>query len=38
MVMQQGKIVEYGNAKQMLEAPKETYTQELMAAAFEFTA
>ena len=38
MVMQQGKIVEYGNAKQILEAPQETYTQELMAAAFEFTA
>ena len=38
MVMQQGKIVEYGNAKQILEAPQETYTQELMAAAFEFSA
>ena len=38
MVMQQGKIVEYGNAKQILEAPQEAYTQELMAAAFEFTA
>ncbi len=37
MVMQQGKIVEYGKAKQVLEAPRETYTQELMAAAFEFS-
>ncbi len=37
MVMQQGKIIEYGDATQVLEAPKEPYTQNLMAAAFDFT-
>jgi len=35
MVMQQGKVVEYGDAEQIVTAPVETYTQELMSAAFD---
>ncbi len=35
MVMQQGKVVEYGDAEQIVTAPTEAYTRELMAAAFD---
>jgi len=36
IVMQQGKVVEYGEAEQIVTAPTQPYTQTLMAAAFEF--
>jgi len=32
LVMKDGKMVEYGDVKQVLEHPKEAYTQKLMAA------
>ncbi len=32
LVMKDGKMVEYGDAKQVLERPQELYTQKLMAA------
>jgi len=35
VVMQQGKVVEYGDAEQIVTAPAEPYTRELMAAAFD---
>ncbi|MEM7259980.1 MAG: microcin ABC transporter ATP-binding protein, partial [Pseudomonadota bacterium] len=35
MVMQAGKVVEYGNAEQIVSAPKEEYTRKLMSAAFD---
>lgn len=35
MVMKQGKVVEYGEAEQIVTAPVDPYTRELMAAAFE---
>lgn len=35
LVMRQGKAVEYGDAEQIVTAPKEAYTRQLMAAAFE---
>ena len=34
-VMRQGKVVERGEAEQIVTAPAEPYTQELMAAAFD---
>jgi oligopeptide transport system ATP-binding protein len=34
MVMKSGKVVERGNAEAIFEKPKQTYTQELIAAAF----
>jgi oligopeptide transport system ATP-binding protein len=34
MVMQNGKVVEEGPAEQVFRAPREAYTQELLAAAF----
>ena len=34
MVMKSGKVVERGNAEEIFESPKQTYTQELIAAAF----
>jgi len=36
IVMQQGKVVEYGEAEQIVTAPTQPYTQTLMSAAFEF--
>ena len=35
IVMREGKVVEYGPAKAIIEAPKQAYTRALMAAAFE---
>ncbi len=35
IVMQHGKVVEQGSADEIFEAPREDYTKELMAAAFE---
>jgi ABC-type dipeptide/oligopeptide/nickel transport system ATPase component len=32
LVMKDGKTVEYGDVKQVLERPREPYTQKLMAA------
>jgi ABC-type dipeptide/oligopeptide/nickel transport system ATPase component len=32
LVMKDGKMVEYGDVKQVLEQPRELYTQALMAA------
>ncbi|MEO0360339.1 MAG: ATP-binding cassette domain-containing protein, partial [Pseudomonadota bacterium] len=34
LVMRQGEVVEYGDAEAVIDAPQETYTRELMAAAF----
>jgi peptide/nickel transport system ATP-binding protein/oligopeptide transport system ATP-binding protein len=34
LVMQSGRVVEYGAAEQILSAPKEAYTRALIAAAF----
>jgi microcin C transport system ATP-binding protein len=34
MVMQQGRIVEVGDAEQIVSAPREDYTRILMRAAF----
>jgi oligopeptide transport system ATP-binding protein len=34
MVMKSGKVVERGNAEAIFEKPRQTYTQELIAAAF----
>ena len=34
MVMKSGKVVERGNAEAIFEKPKQTYTQDLIAAAF----
>ena len=38
IVMRQGKVVEQGSAKQVFDAPKEAYTQALIAAAFKIEA
>ena len=38
LVMKQGKVVEYGEAEQIVTAPSEQYTQQLMAAAFDLHA
>jgi len=38
LVMKQGKVVEQGVAKDVLNNPKEAYTRALMAAAFELKA
>jgi microcin C transport system ATP-binding protein len=38
LVMRAGKVVESGPADQVFEAPREAYTRELMAAAFEMKA
>ena len=38
IVMKAGKIVEFGPASQILDAPKQPYTQALMAAAFDLKA
>ncbi len=38
MVMQAGKVVEYGEAEQITSAPKQQYTRKLMAAAFDLHA
>ena len=35
IVMKAGKVVEFGPASQILDAPKQPYTQALMAAAFD---
>lgn len=35
LVMRQGLVVEHGDAEQIVTAPVETYTQELMSAAFD---
>ena len=35
LVMRNGVVVEQGPAKQVFEQPKQAYTQELMAAAFD---
>jgi microcin C transport system ATP-binding protein len=35
MVLKDGKVVEQGDADQILTRPREAYTQALMAAAFE---
>ncbi|MEE9321126.1 MAG: ABC transporter ATP-binding protein [Granulosicoccus sp.] len=35
IVMRMGKVVEHGTAQQILDAPREAYTQALMAAAFD---
>ncbi len=35
MVMRQGKVVEYGDAEQIVTAPADSYTRELMSAAFD---
>lgn len=35
VVMRAGKIVEQGDTEQIFDAPKENYTKELMAAAFD---
>lgn len=35
LVMKQGKVVESGTTKQIFDNPKETYTQNLMAAALD---
>ena len=32
LVMQGGRMVEFGDAKQVLEAPQEDYTKKLMSA------
>ena len=32
LVLKEGRIVEYGAAKQVLNAPREAYTKELMVA------
>ena len=34
MVMKSGKVVERGNAEAIFEKPQQTYTQDLIAAAF----
>lgn len=36
LVLQQGQPIEYGNAQQIFTAPKQAYTQRLIAAATEF--
>ena len=38
IVMKAGKVVEFGPASQILDAPKQPYTQALMAAAFDLKA
>ena len=35
MVMRQGKVVEHGDAEQIVTAPVDSYTRELMSAAFD---
>ena len=35
IVMRQGKIVEYGDAEQIVTSPQESYTRKLMSAAFD---
>jgi len=35
LVMRQGKVVEHGDAEQIVTAPVEPYTRELMSAAFD---
>jgi len=35
IVMKQGKVVEHGDAEQIVTAPSEQYTQQLMSAAFD---
>jgi microcin C transport system ATP-binding protein len=37
-VMRNGKVVEFGPAEQIIDAPKDPYTKALMAAAFELKA
>ncbi len=36
--MRDGKVVEHGPARDILDRPKEPYTKALMAAAFDFKA
>ena len=38
IVMRKGKVVEQGPAKEIFDAPQETYTKALMAAAFNIEA
>ena len=38
LVLQQGKLVEYGSAVQVFESPQQPYTQRLITAATEFKA
>jgi len=35
MVMRQGKVVESGDAEQIVTSPVDPYTKELMSAAFD---
>ena len=38
VVVRDGRVVEHGPAAQVLDAPRESYTKALMAAAFELRA
>jgi microcin C transport system ATP-binding protein len=38
MVMQAGKVVEFGDAEQIVSAPRQEYTRQLMSAAFDLQA
>jgi len=35
IVMRAGKVVEHGNAEEVINSPRESYTKTLMAAAFD---
>ena len=37
LVMQNGEMVEEGNAKSIFEKPKEEYTRELLSAAIKYS-
>ena len=37
-VMRNGRVVEFGSAEQIMDAPKDPYTKALMAAAFDMKA
>ena len=38
LVMKDGRIVEFGSAEQVMNAPEHPYTRALMAAAFDLAA